>query len=88
MPRRCSTVAWKSFQVTGLSAFQPISSVVPWGDSWFETGPGPYGYTAVLRTQDGRIHVAYDCDRCVIKEAVVDEAWFDEPAVLVEHRQP
>ncbi len=57
------------------------------GKTWrvnraIETGPGPYGYCAVLRTRDGKIHVAYDTDRRVIKHAVVDEAWFDEPAVI------
>ena len=63
------------------------------GKTWpvrrdIETGPGPYGYTAVVRTQDGRIHAAYDCDRRVIKEVVVDEAWFDEPAQMLDYRHP
>ena len=63
------------------------------GKTWrvnraIETGPGPYGYCAVLRTHDGRIHIAYDTDRRVIKHAVVDEAWFEEPAVLVAYQRP
>ena len=63
------------------------------GKTWpvrrdIETGPGPYGYTAVVRTQDGKIHAAYDCDRRVIKEVVVDEAWFDEPAQMLDYRHP
>ena len=63
------------------------------GKTWpvnraIETGPGPYGYCAVLRTRDGKIHVAYDTDRRVIKHAVVDEAWFDEPPVMVDYQRP
>ena len=63
------------------------------GKTWrvnrtIETGPGPYGYCAVLRTRDGKIHVAYDTDRRIIKHLVVDEAWFDEPAVMVDYQRP
>ena len=63
------------------------------GKTWrvnrtIETGPGPYGYCAVLRTRDGKIHVAYDTDRRVIKHLVVDEAWFDEPAVMMDYQRP
>ena len=63
------------------------------GETWpirrdIETGPGPYGYTAVLRTRDGKIHVAYDCDRRVIKHAIVDEAWFEEPARMLDYTRP
>ncbi len=63
------------------------------GKTWrvnraIETGPGPYGYCAMIRTRDGRIHIAYDTDRRVIKHAVVDEAWFDEPAVMVDYNRP
>jgi hypothetical protein len=53
-----------------------------------ETGPGAYGYCAVIRTRDGRILIAYDTDRRVIKHAVVAESWFDEPAVMVDYRRP
>jgi predicted neuraminidase len=63
------------------------------GKTWrvnrvIETGYGPYGYCAVLRGRDGRIHVAYDTDRRIIKHVVVDEAWFDEPAVMVDYQRP
>ena len=63
------------------------------GKTWrvnraIETGPGPYGYCAVLRTRDGKIHIAYDCDRRVIKHVVVDEAWFDEPEQKVDYVRP
>ena len=63
------------------------------GKTWpvrrdIETGAGPYGYTAVLRTSDGEIHMGYDCDRRVIKEVVVDEAWFGEPAQLLDYTRP
>ena len=57
-------------------------------DRAIETGPGPYGYCAVIRTRDGNIHIAYDCDRRVIKHVVVDEAWFDEPLQSVEYQRP
>jgi hypothetical protein len=42
----------------------------------------------VIRARDGRIHIGYDTDRRVIKHAVVDEAWFDEPAVIVDYQRP
>jgi predicted neuraminidase len=63
------------------------------GKTWrvnraIETGPGPYGYCAVLRTRDGKVHIAYDCDRRVIKHVVVDEAWFDEPEQRVDYVRP
>jgi len=63
------------------------------GKTWpirrdLETGPGPYGYTAVLRTSDEKIHIAYDCDRRVIKHLVVDEPWFSEPPTLLDYTRP
>lgn len=63
------------------------------GETWpvrrdIETGPGPSGYTAVHLSADGKIHVGYDLHRYSIKEVVVDEAWFDEPAKMIPYQQP
>ena len=55
---------------------------VDYGVSWkyrriLESGSGQYGYTSVIQTKDGKIHVAYDIDRYSVKHIVVDEAWFN-----------
>ncbi len=63
------------------------------GKTWpvrrdIETGPGPAGYTAMLLARDGKIHVAYDMDRRIIKHAIVDRAWFDEPPQMLPYVRP